>query len=146
EGIKGAEAITLAIHLNIQGHCWFISSIKKRITQTFGYNLSSRLKDLRTYIFDATCQGSVPQAFMVLADRHNDPEAAFCRDSFYRNILRAISLGGDTDTITCMAGAIAGALQSIPRKLKDFARSKLPNEMLDTIDTFKEKHLSHITY
>ena len=66
----------------------------------FGYNLSERLDDIRTYYeFDVSCQGSVPQSII-----------SFLESTDYEDAVRnAISLGGDADTMACIAGGIAEA-------------------------------------
>jgi ADP-ribosylglycohydrolase len=76
------------------------SRIKDSLEGMFGYNLSRRLDDLRpTYEFDESCQGTVPPALI-----------AFLESSDYEDAVRkAISLGGDADTLACITGAIAEA-------------------------------------
>jgi ADP-ribosylglycohydrolase len=74
--------------------------IKARVEQMFGYDLSGRLDDLRpVYYFDVTCQGTVPPAII-----------AFLESMSYEDAVRkAISLGGDADTLACITGGIAEA-------------------------------------
>ena len=71
-----------------------------RLERIFGYNLRQRLDDLRpTYKFDVSCQGTVPPALI-----------AFLESSGYEDAVRkAISLGGDADTLACITGAVAEA-------------------------------------
>jgi len=98
EGIKGAQAIAVAIFLAREG-CTK-EEIEKEIVERFNYNLSATVKELhRQYRFDATCQGTVPQAIIAFLES-NDFESAL------RN---AIFIGGDSDTLACMAGGIAEA-------------------------------------
>ncbi|MGC8643127.1 MAG: ADP-ribosylglycohydrolase family protein [Isosphaeraceae bacterium] len=98
EGIKGAQAIASAIFLARTGQDK--EQIKSYLTQTFRYNLERTLDEIRpAYDFNVTCQGSVPQAI-----------TAFLESSDFEDAVRkAISLGGDSDTIACMAGGIAQA-------------------------------------
>ena len=98
EGIKGAQATALAIFMARTGKTK--EEIKNRITELFGYNLDSKLDDIRTgYSFDVTCQGSVPEAII-----------AFLESTSYEDAIRnAISLGGDADTQGAIAGSIAEA-------------------------------------
>ena len=74
------------------------------------YPLDFRLEDIRdSYQGDATCEGSVPQAL----------EAFLEAESFEDALRGAVSIGGDSDTIASMAGAVAAAFYGIPRDIRD---------------------------
>ena len=95
EGIKGVQAIAAAVYLAREGHDK--NYIRQFINEHF-YELNFTLNNIRpVYKFDVTCQGSVPQAI----------EAFLESTSFEDAIKNAISIGGDSDTIADMAGAIA---------------------------------------
>ncbi len=98
EGIRGAQAVASAIFLARTGKGK--EQIKNYIEATFGYDLGTPLDEIReTYKFDVSCQGSVPPAIRAFLES----------DDFEDAIRRAISIGGDSDTIACMAGGIAQA-------------------------------------
>lgn len=98
EGIKGAQAIALAIFMARTGE--HKEDIKKEIENRFGYNLNRTIEEIRPiYEFDVSCQGSVPESIIAFLDS-NDYEDC---------IRKAISIGGDSDTIAAMAGSIAEA-------------------------------------
>lgn len=98
EGIKGAEAIAVAIFMALHGATK--EEIKNRMLEYYPRINELKYDDLLdNYTFNATCQGSVP-------------EAIFCfliSDSFEDTIRTCVSIGGDTDTIGAMAGSIAEA-------------------------------------
>src|SRR5207249_7503849 len=96
EGIRGAQATAAAIFLARSG--WEKEEIRKYLEQQFGYNLGESLDGLRVgYRYNESCQGSVPQSI-----------SAFLESSGYEDTIRsAISLGGDADTMACIAGGIA---------------------------------------
>lgn len=98
EGIRGAEATAAAIFLARTGRTK--QEIRTSIEETFGYDLRARLDDLRPgYTFDESCQGTVPPALI-----------AFLESTGYEDAVRkAISLGGDADTLACITGGIAEA-------------------------------------
>jgi ADP-ribosylglycohydrolase len=98
EGIKGAQAVATAVFLARTGK--IKQEIKEFITKTFNYNLERTLSEIRPdYEFDVSCQGSVPPAI-----------TAFLESSDYESAVRlAVSIGGDSDTIACIAGGIAEA-------------------------------------
>lgn len=98
EGIKGAQAVASAIFMARNGSSK--DEIRTFIERSFGYDLSPSLDDIRPlYRFDVSCQGSVPQAIRAFLES----------DGYEDAIRKAISLGGDSDTLACMAGGIAGA-------------------------------------
>ncbi|MFP4213445.1 MAG: ADP-ribosylglycohydrolase family protein [Desulfohalobiaceae bacterium] len=131
EGIKGAQAVALSIHLARQGADK--STIKQEISQGFGYNLDRSLEDIRPgYSFDVTCPGSVPEALICFLEAQD----------FEQAIRNAVSLGGDSDTQACIAGSVAEAFfQGVPQELReqglgfldDFLQSKV-EEFLKTMD------------
>jgi ADP-ribosylglycohydrolase len=120
EGIKGAQAIALAIYLARLS--FSKKDIKNVITNTFGYDLNRTCDQIRpTYQFDATCQGTVPEAII-----------AFLDSTSYESAIRlAISLGGDADTLACITGGIAQAYYStIPKGMAITCLKMLPNNFL----------------
>jgi len=98
EGIKGAQAVALAIFLARKGKTK--EEIKKEITNRFGYDLERTVESIRpNYRFDISCQGTVPEAIIAFLDSISWEDA----------VRNAISLGGDSDTLACITGAIAEA-------------------------------------
>ena len=133
EGIKGAQATAVAIFLSKSGESK--NSIKSRIIKMFKYNLDQKLDDIRpTYEFNETCQGSVPQAIISFLESEDYEDA----------VRKAISLGGDSDTLGCITGGIAQAYyKKIPKRIKDKASKLLDKDLLSIVDTFTEKYIEH---
>lgn len=132
EGIKGAQAIAAAIFLARTGSTK--SEISEHITEKFGYDLNRTVDEIRPdYKFDISCQGSVPEAIICFLD-----------SSDFENCIRlSISIGGDSDTIACMAGGIAQAYYKfISPELIDIARENLPKEMINILDEFEKVDLN----
>jgi len=126
EGIKGAQATALAVFLARTGA--EKQAIRREIERRFGYNLKRTLADVRPgYRFDVSCQGTVPEAVI-----------AFLESSDYEDAVRkAVSLGGDSDTLACITGGIAAAYyRKIPEYIVTRVRSLLPEEFLVIIDRF----------
>ena len=140
EGVKGAKATAAAIFLAKNGSGKV--EIKNYIEENFGYDLSESIDSIRSwYKFDVSCQGSVPQAIISFLES-NDYEDA---------IRNAISIGGDSDTIACIAGGIAEAYyKEIPKYIAQRAKELLPAEMKEIVDKYYllvnlvkyKKHLS----
>lgn len=123
EGIRGAQAIAAAIFLNRTGHSK--SDVKSYIEQIFGYNLNRTTDEIRpSYAFETACDKSVPESIICFLES----------ESFEDAIIHAISLGGDTDTMGCMAGNIAAASMDVPAELATFAYEKLPLELREILD------------
>jgi ADP-ribosylglycohydrolase len=129
EGIKGAQAVAVTVLLakNSKTKC----EIKTFITETFGYNLNKTLAEIReTYQFDVTCQGSVPESIISFLESDNYEDA----------IRNAISLGGESDTMPCIAGGIAQSFyKKIPNEIITETRKRLNEEFLEIIDIFEQK-------
>src|SRR5262249_38360095 len=119
EGIKGAQAVALAVFLARHGECK--DDIKRELQERYGYDLDRTLEEIRPeYRFDGSCQGSVPESII-----------AFLESTDYEDAVRkAVSLGGDSDTMACIAGGIAQAYyKQIPSALVTNVRRKLPGEL-----------------
>lgn len=130
EGIKGAQAIALAVFLARTGEGK--EKIREQIESRFDYNLNRTLDEIRpNYEFDVSCQGSVPEAII-----------AFLESSDFESAVRlAISIGGDSDTIACMTGAIAHAhYGKIPETIVETCRKKLHKRLLPVLDEFCERY------
>lgn len=131
EGIKGAQAAALAVFLARTGTDK--ESIRREITHRFGYNLEYTIDEIRpSYRFDISCQGTVPEAIVAFLDSTDYEDA----------IRKAISLGGDSDTLACITGGIAQAFyKEVPALIVNQVRSKLPEEFLRIIDLFNARYL-----
>ena len=132
EGIKGAQAVACAIFLARKGKDK--DTIKSFIIDTFGYDLNQTLEEIRPhYRFDVTCQGSVPQAII-----------AFLESIYFEDALRkAVSIGGDSDTIACITGGIAQAYYNdIPSNIVDTVKRKLTPDLLSVVDLFTNKFMN----
>jgi ADP-ribosylglycohydrolase len=126
EGIKGAEAAACAIFLARTG-CGK-ETIRNAVVREFGYDLSRTCDQIRPdYHHVETCQETVPEAI-----------TAFLEGRDFEDVLRtAVSLGGDCDTLTCIAGSVAEAFYGVPPALKTACRSRLPAEMLEVLNRFE---------
>jgi ADP-ribosylglycohydrolase len=108
EGIKGAQATASSVFLARRGATK--GEIKAYVENNFKYDLNETLDQIRIYYkHDETCPGSVPQAITAFLES-NDYEDA---------VRKAVSIGGDSDTIACIAGGIAEAYYGeIPDHIK----------------------------
>ncbi|NIQ01965.1 MAG: ADP-ribosylglycohydrolase family protein [Nitrospinaceae bacterium] len=98
EGIKGAQATAAAVFLARTGAGK--KEIQTYVRDTFGYPMDEPLDSIREhYTFDISCQGTVPQAVSAFVESENFEDA----------VRKAVSLGGDSDTLACITGGIAQA-------------------------------------
>jgi ADP-ribosylglycohydrolase len=126
EGIKGARATALAVFLaRTVGDK---DEIRRQISQRFGYDLDRGVDDIRpAYIFDISCQGTVPEAIISFLDSLSYEDA----------IRNAVSLGGDSDTLACIAGGIAEAFYgAVPFYIKTKAKDLLTPDLWEIIEDF----------
>lgn len=126
EGLKGAEAIALGVFLARTGHDK--ETIRGRLSAHFHYDLARTVEDIRPgYRFDVTCQGSVPEAIIAFLDA----------DSYEGAIRNAVSLGGDSDTLACMAGGLAEAyFGGTPEPIRTWAMERLDPELRQVVLAF----------
>lgn len=130
EGIKGAQAVAAAIFMARNDYSK--TGIKDFIATTFNYNLDRKLDDIRPeYSFDVSCQGSVPESII-----------AFLESTGYEDAVRnAVSLGGDSDTMACIAGAIAEAFYKyIDADIISDVFARLPLELAEITRQFTGKY------
>lgn len=84
------------------------------------------------YHFDVSCQGSVPQAIIAFLESEDFEDA----------VRKAISIGGDSDTIACITGAIAQAYYGvIPSFIEEKVRQMLPPDLLKVIEAFEQAYM-----
>ena len=118
EGMRGGAATAVAIHMARTGRG--AEEIRQAIVQRFQYDLTPSVDEIRpTYRYNERSQDTVPQA-LTCALEANDYEDA---------IRNAISIGGDSDTIAAIAGAVAEALFGISDDVAAEAWRFLPTEM-----------------
>lgn len=131
EGIKGAQAVALAVFLARTGASK--GEIRRAITDGFDYRLDRTVEAIRpTYRFEVSCQGSVPEALVAFLDSTGVEDA----------IRLAVSLGGDADTQASIAGAIAEAhYGGVPPELAADVMALLPTDLRDVVERFDERHM-----
>jgi ADP-ribosylglycohydrolase len=123
EGLKGAEATAAAIYLARHGSTK--AEIKAFVEENFGYDLSRTCDQIRpAYRHVESCQETVPEAITAFLEG----------DSFVDVIRTAVSLGGDCDTLTAIAGSIAEAFYGIPEDIFENALSRLDDDLRAEVD------------
>ena len=129
EGIKGAQATAAAIFLARTGKTK--EEIRTYIEKTYGYDLHKTWEYWHPiYDWESSCQGTVPQAIICFLDA----------TSFEDAIRKAVSLGGDSDTLACISGGIAEAYyRDIPKWVVDRVTEPLPTLFKEILVEF-DKH------
>lgn len=128
-GIRGAEATAAAVFMARCGESK--RQIRNAVQVHFGYDLKRALDGIRAeYQFDVSCQGSVPEAII-----------SFLESADYEDAVRnAVSLGGDSDTMACIAGAIAEAFYGgVPQWIVDEVRPRLAPPLWEVVAEFRHK-------
>ncbi|MGN1128186.1 MAG: ADP-ribosylglycohydrolase family protein [Candidatus Flemingiibacterium sp.] len=126
EGVKGAEATASAVFLARTGHGKV--QIRDYITREFGYDLSRTCDEIRpAYRHVESCMETVPEAI-----------TAFLEGESFEDVIRtAVSLGGDCDTLTCIAGSIAEGFYGVPELLRKECFRRLPEDLLGVVRRFE---------
>lgn len=131
EGIRGAQATAAAVFLARKGESKEV--IKSYLSLTFHYDLDIPLDEIRpSYTYETTCQGTVPPAISAFLES-NDFEDA---------IRKAISLGGDSDTLACITGGIAQAFYGVPAWISEKVYHYLDAPLAAVTREFTEKYCS----
>ena len=126
EGIKGAQATAAAIFLARTERDR--DRIRDYVERTFDYDLSRSLEEIRPgYSFNESCQETVPESIV-----------AFLESTDYETAVRnAISLGGDADTMACVAGGIAEAYYGgVPDEIRNRALDRLDDRLRTVTEEF----------
>lgn len=131
EGIKGARAAAAAIFLGRIGKDK--EEIKEYIQKEVGYDLSRSLDEIRPgYTFDVSCQGTLPVAIRAFLES----------DTFEDAVRKAVSVGGDSDTIACITGSIAEAYyKDIPGYILEDTLKRLPADIIKVLKDFQKKYV-----
>jgi len=132
EGLKGAEAVSVAIFIARNGAAK--SEIKERMEKDY-YSLNFTLDGIRDdYKFNETCQETVPQAIV-----------AFLESVSFEDAIRgAVSIGGDSDTLAAITGSIAEAYYNVPSDLRSKALSFLDRELISIYEEWEKFNQEYI--
>ena len=127
EGIKGAECTAAVIFMSRHGETK--EAIEDYVKKEFGYDFSETLAEMRArHEHVETCMDSLPKALR-----------AFMDGTSYEDVVRnAISLGGDTDTLGAISGAMAEGLYGVPDELKKECKARIPKDMRKVLERFEE--------
>lgn len=130
EAIKGAQAVATAVFL-AKKQC-DKEEIKRYVEKKFHYKLKTLDEIRENYVFDSRASYSVPPAIEAFLESKSYEEA----------IRKAISIGGDSDTIACMAGGIAQAYyRKIPEEIYNRAMGILDMDLKTVAGEFESRYL-----
>ena len=133
EGIKGAESTAAMIFMARNGTSK--EEIKKYVEDEFGYDLSRTLDEIRpTYEHVEDCMHTMPEAFTCFLEA----------DSYEATLRNVMYIGGDTDTLGAIAGAIAEANWSVPLDIIKQATEFIPKEFMGLYARFASEIIASI--
>ena len=129
-GIRGAQATALAIYLARSGE--EKTAIRRELVARFGYSLDRTVDETRPgYRLQRAAEHSVPEAIISFLDA----------EDFESAVRNAVSLGGDADTMACIAGAIAEAyFGGVPDAIAAEVVERLPADLLHIVDRFGKRY------
>lgn len=136
EGIKGAQATATCIWMARNGKSK--KEIQDYIEFKYGYDLSIPWEVYhRDYGWDVSCQGTVPPAIVCFLESEDFEDA----------IRRAVSIGGDSDTLACITGGIAEAFYGgVPESMAEFTQKRFPQIFQNILSEMKEKTAYGLPY
>ncbi|SEO78719.1 ADP-ribosylglycohydrolase [Salinihabitans flavidus] len=126
DAVAAARAVARTILAFRQGAS--VGEVRDWLTGTFGYDLRAE-SALARGGFDVSAAGTVPVALA----------AAFVCESWEETVRTVIGLGGDTDTLACIAGAVAEARHGVPVDVADRAREYLTPDLREVLSRFEER-------
>ena len=131
KGITGAQVTAAAIWSARQGATK--DEIKDQILSLCDYDLERTLSEIRpVYTFNETCEATVPEAVIAFLES----------DGFEDAIRKAVSLGGDSDTLACITGSIAEAFYgSVPEEIAREGLSRLDPDLIKIVGEFDRQYL-----
>ena len=129
EGLIGASVVARAIYLlrTMNRPSFLNGEVVSLVASHYGEYWSMRVP--ARGVFDETCQGCVPLAFLICSES----------DGFVEAIRRAVLYGGDSDTLAAIVGSLAEARWGIPAEIREKALELLPADMRSIIDQFSNK-------
>ena len=127
EGIKGAKAVAAAIYMARTGSQK--GEVRSYIEEQFNYDLTTSIDVIReSYGFEVSCQESVPQAIISFLESTDFEDA----------VRNAVSLGGDSDTLACIAGGIAEAYYGgLPAEIEEETIKRLDERLKNVLSDFE---------
>lgn len=133
EGVKGAESVAAAMFMARTRASK--EEIKAYLEKEFGYDLSRTLDEIRsTYKHVEDCMRTMPEAFTCFLEANSYEECI-------RNVMY---IGGDTDTLGAIAGAVAEAMWGVPESFVKQAKEYLPEEIIEVVNRFLMEIISVI--
>lgn len=125
EGIKGAECTAAVMFLARTGATK--EEIMEYIVKEFGYDISKTVDEMRPlHRHDETCMDTLPKALISFLEG----------ESYEDTVRNAISLGGDTDTIAAIAGAMAECFFGMSPIEREKCKAVVPPDMAEVMDRF----------
>ena len=124
DAIRASQAVALAIFQ--LRHGMTPALVRERMESRFDYDLTAE-KAFKPGTFDITAKGTAQSALVAALEAPNW-EAA---------VRTAIGLGGDTDTLACIACAIAEAAHDVPERAADAAKAHLTPDLIAVLERFQ---------
>ena len=126
ESVKAAKCITHTMWLLLNGYS---KDDVEQIVKDNYYPLDHDYEYLKAHAtFDVSCQGCCPIALT----------AFFQADNFEDIVRLSIAIGGDTDTLACIAGALAEACYGSPFQYQRIALQILPDDLSSIVYQLNE--------
>ena len=133
EGIKGAQVTAAAVFSARSGASR--EEIRQLVGKLSDYNLDRSVDEIREiYQFDVTCQATVPEAIIAFLESTDFEDA----------IRKAISLGGDSDTLACITGGIAEAFYGgVPTSIATTVFDRLGSDLQQVVTEFDKRFMDY---
>lgn len=125
EGETGACSVAHVIYMLRTTHD--MVQVRKRAESYYGKDWEDNLPPQGK--FDETCQGCVPLAFHIILQSNGFEDA----------VRKAVSYGGDSDTLGAIVGSLAESMWGCPFDLVEKAVAYLPTDMRRVLRKFYDE-------
>jgi len=108
-------------------------TIRDYIQSKYGYDLRRTLDEIRpSYHHVESCQETMPEAIIAFLES----------DGFEDAIRKAVSLGGDSDTLAAITGSIAEGAYGVSDEMRRHAFSRMDGDLLSVLARWDEWMIS----
>jgi ADP-ribosylglycohydrolase len=132
EGIKGAQVTAATVFGARTGASR--EKLRELVHKLSDYNLDRSVDEVReVYKYNETCQETVPEAIIAFLESTDFEDA----------IRKAISLGGDSDTLACITGGIAEAFYGgVPASIATKVFDRLNPHLRQIVNQFDRRFMN----
>lgn len=128
DSIRAAQATVAAGRLLLEG--WDPARMGAAVMAAYGYDLATPLEAYRAaYAFEPLAEHTVYPSLRAVVEA----------TSFEDGMRRAISMGGDADTMAAIAGGVLQFTHPVPDGMRRFVEERLPGVVREVLSAYERR-------